>query len=62
MAKRNRDDFVDLVHAARHRRDPLGGQHVEREIGSPLPQAREQRLRHQRVADPVRRHREDPRH
>src|SRR5439155_27329698 len=62
VAKRNGDHFIDLGHAARYRRDPIGGQDVELDSGTLFAQARKQRLRHQGVADPVGCDNQDPWH
>jgi len=53
VAKRRGDYVVDFRHAARDRHDPLRGKHVELDARLLLAQAREQRLRHERVTDPV---------
>jgi hypothetical protein len=53
VAQGRRDHFLHLGHAPRHRRDPVGREHLQPQAGALLVQAREQRLRHQRVADPV---------
>jgi hypothetical protein len=62
VAERHADHFVDLGHAPRHRRDPFGREHLQPQAGALQVQAREQRLRHQRVADPVRGDDEDAGH
>ena len=55
------DDLGHLGHAAHDRRDPGRRQHVDARAGMLLAQAHEQRLRHQRVADPVGRHDQEAR-
>jgi hypothetical protein len=47
-------DVADLGHAFEHGRDPRGRNRVDRDAWMQFHEAREQRLRHQCVTDPVR--------
>ena len=56
------DDAADFRHARHNGRGPGRGEGVERDAGQALMNARQQRLRQQRVADPVRRDDQDAGH
>ena len=53
MREVGRQHAGNLGHACEHRRDPLGRDGVDLRAGVPRLDLRKQRLRHQRITDPV---------